>query len=70
MTLKQQLKRDLWSKRYRFYHLAEKVGISNGYLSLILIGERTPTDEMADRLARVATSLTGLEYTPQHFTSK
>ena len=70
MRLKEELKKDLNAQRYRFYHLSEKVGISQGYLSLILIGERTPPPELADRLARWATSLTGVNYTPNHFTSK
>lgn len=69
-TLKEQLKKDLKVFRFKFGDLADKAGISKSHLSNILIGVRTPPDDLAKKLALVATALTEQEYTPEQFQSK
>ena len=69
-TLKEQLKKDLKAFRYNLGNLADKAGISKSHLSNILIGARTPPDDLAKKLAIVATALTEQEYTQEQFQSK
>lgn len=70
ITLKEKLKKDLKVFRYNFGYFADKVGISQSHLSNILSGLKTPPDDLAKKLAIVATALTEQEYTQEQFQSK
>ena len=67
MTFKDKLKADLKAERYVLTDLADRSNISNSYLFRILAGQLLPSIGTAEELAKQATYMTRVAYTPDMF---
>lgn len=69
-TLRETLKIDLRANRYNFSDLAKEAGLTKSAISRIVNGNRNAKQNTAEAIAKAATKLTGIEYTPNQFTKE